>query len=183
MKRSIEIVCTVLLVLYPLGIWAGLSVGGGRAVGIFALIPLLLLFALRRRNSSSPWSVGYLLVLPGLALISVLLDRQRLLLAAPVIINIAFLVVFGSSLLAGRVPMVERFARVMDADFPSNRVSYCRTVTMIWCAFFIINGSVALWLSVYGSLAAWALYTGVIAYGLMGLLFAAEYTVRRIRFR
>ncbi len=46
----------------------------------------------------------------------------------------------------------------------------------------VVNGSIALWLSVYGSLPAWGLYTGGIAYGLMGLLFAAEYTVRRKRF-
>jgi len=63
------------------------------------------------------------------------------------------------------------------------RVAYCRTVTKIWCAFFVVNGSVALWLSLYGSLSAWGLYTGAVAYGLMGLLFVAEYTVRRLRFR
>lgn len=183
MRRGVQIAGTVLLVLYPLGIWAGISAGGGRAVGVAVLISLLAFGLVRRRYAGLQWNIGHLVVLPGLALVSILFDRQRLLLATPVVINAALLATFGGSLLGGRVPVVERFARTIDGDLSPERVAYCRTVTKIWCAFFVVNGSVALWLSLYGSLSAWGLYTGAVAYGLMGLLFVAEYTVRRLRFR
>jgi len=47
----------------------------------------------------------------------------------------------------------------------------------------LANGSIALWLAVWGTARAWAVYTGAIAYLLMGILFAAEYTYRQWRFR
>ncbi len=156
--------------------------GGGRAVGVAILISLIVLGLAQRGRTGLRWGIGHLAVVAVLASVSILLDRHRLLLATPVVVNLALLVTFGSSLLAGRVPVVERFARAMDGDLSPQRATYCRTVTKIWCAFFVVNGSIALWLSVYGSLPAWGLYTGGIAYGLMGLLFAAEYTVRRMRF-
>lgn len=182
MKRGVEIAGTLLMVLYPLGVWAGISMGGGRAVGVVVLVSLIAVGIARRRVRGLRWGILPLLLLPGLALLSIVLDRQRLLFITPVVMNVILLVTFGSSLAAGRVPVVERFARAIDGDLSPERVAYCRAVTKVWCGFFIVNGSIALWLSIYGSLSAWGLYTGGIAYGLMGLLFAAEYTVRRMRF-
>jgi uncharacterized membrane protein len=44
---------------------------------------------------------------------------------------------------------------------------------------FVLNGSLALYTAVAADIEVWALYNGVIAYVLMGLLFAGEYLVRR----
>ena len=49
-------------------------------------------------------------------------------------------------------------------------------------AFFIVNGAIALGLALAASDAAWSLYTGVIAYMAMGILFGVEYLVR-LRFK
>ena len=40
-----------------------------------------------------------------------------------------------------------------------------------------------LWLALAGDLWSWALYTGLVAYVLMGILFAVEFVVRSWRFR
>ncbi|HEY5799896.1 MAG TPA: hypothetical protein VIT92_06735, partial [Burkholderiaceae bacterium] len=56
---------------------------------------------------------------------------------------------------------------------------YTRRVTQVWCAFFVVNGAIALGLAMYASEAAWSLYTGVIAYCAMGALFAGEWLVRQ----
>jgi uncharacterized membrane protein len=41
------------------------------------------------------------------------------------------------------------------------------------------NGLMAAALTLWAPLTWWALYTGLISYGLMGLLFAGEWLVRR----
>jgi uncharacterized membrane protein len=50
--------------------------------------------------------------------------------------------------------------------------------------FFVINGTIAAALTLWAPLAWWTLYNGLIAYLLMGLLFAGEWLVRqRVRGR
>ena len=44
--------------------------------------------------------------------------------------------------------------------------------------FFIVNGAIALWTALAASDATWALYNGLIAYGLMGAMFAGEWLLR-----
>ena len=51
---------------------------------------------------------------------------------------------------------------------------------MVWTAWLSLNALVALVLAVFGSDAAWALWTGVIAYLIMGVLFAGEFALRRV---
>jgi uncharacterized membrane protein len=104
------------------------------------------------------------------------------LLIAPTLINVALLGTFGASLWSDR-PMVERFARLQVADLCAAEVRYCRTVTIVWCAFFIANGSIALYLALAADVETWALFTGFISYLLIGLLFGVEYVYRHWRFR
>ena len=61
-------------------------------------------------------------------------------------------------------------------------VGYCRSVTLVWCAFFVFNGSVALWLALGPDPLLWALYTGMVSYLLIGLVFSIEFSVRAWRF-
>ena len=58
-------------------------------------------------------------------------------------------------------------------------VRYTRRVTQLWCLFFIANALIISLLALYAPLAWWTLYTGLIAYLLMGLLFAGEWLVRQ----
>jgi uncharacterized membrane protein len=53
----------------------------------------------------------------------------------------------------------------------------------VWCVFFVLNSGVILWLALRGPLEHWVLYTGLVAYLLMGALFTAEMTYRAWRFR
>ena len=112
-----------------------------------------------------------------------LADSDALLRWYPVLISLALLGLFGSSLLSG-MPVVERLARLTEPDLPPAAVRYTRQVTWLWVGFFIFNATVAAGLALWAPLAWWALYTGLIAYLLMGLLFAGEWLVRqRIRSR
>lgn len=104
------------------------------------------------------------------------------LLITPTLINAALLATFGTSLWAER-PIVERFARLQAKDLSDAEVRYCRRVTKVWCGFFVANGSTALYFALARDVETWALFTGLISYLLVGMLFGGEYIYRHWRFR
>lgn len=117
-------------------------------------------------------------------IIAIITRSARILTFYPALVNLFFLVLFGHTLFAGP-SMVYRLATLKDksiaiSPYRKKIAAYCRNVTLVWCCFFIVNGSIAL-MSVSGdSYRFWALYNGCIAYILMGLLFAGEYIVRKV---
>jgi uncharacterized membrane protein len=113
--------------------------------------------------------------------LSALLDDARFVLALPVLINGVLFLQFALSLRA--TPMVERFARMQDPNLGPAQVAYCRSVTKVWCVFFVLNGGFSAYLALFAEVSSWALYTGIVAYVLMGVLGASEYLVRKARFR
>jgi uncharacterized membrane protein len=54
--------------------------------------------------------------------------------------------------------------------------------TWIWCGFFLLNAGTAAALAVFAPLEWWTLYNGLIAYGLIGLMFAVELVLRHLKF-
>jgi len=96
----------------------------------------------------------------------------------PVLVNAVLLTVFATSL-AYPPSVIERLARLREKNLPPSGVAYTRRVTQVWCGFFVLNGGIALGTALWASGATWALYNGLISYGLMGLLFAAEWVVRQ----
>ena len=147
------------------------------------LAGLLLLAAATRLptlkiNRVARWSVFGALLLVAIAVWSNVLLPLKL---YPVLINCAMLAVFAYSLVSPP-SIIERMARLRDPDLPPVAVAYTRRVTQIWCVFFIVNGSIAFATALWASEAVWSLYTGVIAYVLMGLLFGIEFLVR-LRFK
>ena len=111
-----------------------------------------------------------------------LLDSAGFVLAAPVAINGVLLAAFGSTLRSGSRPMIERFARLTVNDLAEAELRWCRGWTWAWTLFFVSNGAIAAALAVAAPLSWWTVYNGLIAYVLMGLMFAAEYVPRKLRF-
>jgi uncharacterized membrane protein/acyl-CoA synthetase (AMP-forming)/AMP-acid ligase II len=102
----------------------------------------------------------------------------------PILMNAVMLVSFGYTLFAPP-PMIFRFAVLQDkkirGSLAEKRIeNYCRKVTMVWCAFFILNGTAAAWTVFAGSDLVWSLYNGGLSYILIGVLFAGELIVRKM---
>jgi uncharacterized membrane protein len=175
----------VLLVAYPLLVWFGLQNGSPRYLAAILLCVAAPVAAWRMRRSNRASLRGLaavpLITVLGLVL-SAALDAAGFLLVVPVLINALFLVVFASSLRQGSMPAVERFARLQEETLSPEQMAWCRLWTVIWSAFFVANGTTALVLAVAAPLSWWATYNGLIAYVLMGCLFAIEWTGRRRRF-
>jgi uncharacterized membrane protein len=171
------------MVAWPFVVIAGSRLVGTRGTAL--LVVLLLLPGLVRAARGERGARRRSLALAGgataVALAAAVLDDARFLLAWPVLVSGSLLVAFLVSLRGGR-SIVEGFARLRKPHLSPAEVAYCRTVTWVWCAFFVGNGAVAAGLALSGRRDLWAIYTGAIAYVLMGILFAGEYVVRRARF-
>lgn len=171
----LTVLTVALTLLYPLAIWFGHGQVEPRWLAGLLLLAAATRLPALRLSGSARWSVAGALLLVGCAIWSNMLLPLKL---YPVLVNAAMLGGFGYSLLT---PMsaVERMARLRGADFAAPAQAYMRTVTQVWCGFFVLNGAIAFGTAVWASEAAWSLYTGVISYALMGILFGAEYLVRR----
>jgi uncharacterized membrane protein/peptidoglycan/xylan/chitin deacetylase (PgdA/CDA1 family) len=174
---------TLIFLGYPALAYFGLAHLGARSA---ALLLLLAVAASQLpRVIARPGALRGLAWL-GLAVgallgLAALLDDSRFILAYPALVNFVLLSQFGWSL-RSPPPMVERFARLQVDDLDATEARYCRTVTQVWCGFFLFNGTAAALLAFLGSREWWALYTGLVAYLLMGSLFTVEYVVRKARF-
>lgn len=124
---------------------------------------------------------GLALIGGGLLLAASFLNDRVLLLSYPIAVSAVFLGVFGHSLVHPPT-VVERLARIREPDLPARGVAYTRKVTWVWCFFFLGNGLVSAATVWHGDVALWTLYNGLIAYVVMGLLFAGEWMIRsRVR--
>jgi len=171
-------VALLLTVLYPLAIWLGHGQVEPRWLALLLLLAVGCRLPALKLQRTARWSVAAALLLAAIALWSNLLLPLKL---YPVLVNVVLLATFGYSLWAPP-SVVERLARLREKDFPPAAVRYTRRVTQLWCGFFIVNGGIALGTALWASEAVWSLYTGVIAYILMALLFGGEYLVR-LRFK
>lgn len=96
----------------------------------------------------------------------------------PVLVSLMLLAVFAGSLFHG-MPVVERLARLREAELPGHAVAYTRRVTEAWVLFFAANAAVAAVLTLWAPRSWWLLYNGLIAYMLTGLMFAVEWLIRQ----
>jgi uncharacterized membrane protein len=161
--------------IYPLAVWLGQrQVEPSFLAGLLMLGGLTRLKALKIGQAGRWWLAGMLV----LSIFAVWTHGWFALRLYPVLVNAALLGVFAYSLIYPP-SMIERFARMNEPDLPAQAIGYTRRVTQIWCVFFGSNGAIALMTALWASPAIWALYNGLIAYLLMGLLLAGEYVVRR----
>lgn len=170
----------ILLLAWPFIIWFGLA--HNSLQGLLPLMALMLFLRFRqtRRRAGALSVVTQIVAVADMTLCiaSYLLKTHQLLLFYPVVVNSVMLAVFGGSLWS-TMPIIERLARLREPDLPERAVRYTRRVTQIWCAFFIINGGIALFTALYGDLSLWTAWNGMISYLLMGTLMAGEWLVRQ----
>lgn len=178
MKLILNILAGLLIVIYPVCIYYGLSRYSVKHVGYFAIVLISLRFVghfLADKNKIKEFLPFFFVCLASL-LPAIIFNSPEFLKAMPVVINLNFLILFLISLKKPPT-MIERFARLQDKSLPDHAIEYCRNVTIVWCFFFVFNGSIALW-TVFQNNEIWALYNGFISYILIGLLFSIEFLIR-----
>lgn len=173
--RALDIALPLVGVLYPFLVYYGMS---RIAPSVFALAlgAAWLLRAPRLwREPGGRWMLGAALAYCALLAVS---GESLLLRWYPTLISLLLLAAFGLSLKFGP-PLVERIARAREPDLPAAAIPYTRKVTWAWVGFFVWNAAASAALTLWAPLAWWTLYNGLLAYFIMGALFAGEWLLRQ----
>ncbi len=182
MKTALTALIAIALLLYPVVVYWGLLHFEVRYVALLLLALLLIrVISLKKLTTKKVVSIMPVFVTIGLVSVVVVVSNNRtILLLNPVLVNVALLASFGFSLFRGP-SMIERFARLQVDELAPAGVRYCRKVTIIWCVFFVLNGTLALWTVLYASLEVWTLYNGLLSYVFIGILFGLEWLYRKLK--
>jgi uncharacterized membrane protein len=148
-------------------------------------LAIFVLGAMLLRRASWP----LLLALAGCVAFSVwayVTEHPLSIIVPTVAFNVFLAWLFGHTLRQGSVPLVTRIARVERAEvglpFPDDLQAYTRSVTVVWCAFFIVNALATVLFACFASIQVWSFYANLLNWPLVGLLFVGEYVYRRWRF-
>ena len=175
MSRMIGLGLLLAGLLYPFAVYFGME---HFAPWQFGLLLGCLWLARAMFGARRPGSLWMALSAIVFCLLLAVFNSPLLLRWYPVLISAFMLGLFGLSLKYGP-PMIERLARLREPRLPHRAIVYTRQVTIVWCVFFLCNGLLAAALTLWAPLSWWTLYTGLISYGLMGLLFAIEWLIRQ----
>jgi uncharacterized membrane protein len=86
---------------------------------------------------------------------------------------------FGRSLLGGRVPLCTQFALAVHGSLPPEARDYSRRVTIAWTMFFAAMVLTLLILFFTAPLAVWSAFDNFCSVPLVALMFIVEHWIRR----
>ncbi len=175
MKQAAAILAVVLIAAYPFLVYWGLNHLSVKVIG-WIFLAIIILRSLILRQTGKKWLPLLIGIFTTTILLSIFNDPVYLKLN-PVIISTCILLTFSYTLV-NPPSMIETFARIQNKNLPKKAVPYCRKVTIIWCAFLLLNSLIALYTAIESDIKTWTLYNGFISYLLMGLLFAGEFSYR-----
>ncbi|MGH8751788.1 MAG: hypothetical protein ACREUV_08795 [Burkholderiales bacterium] len=131
-----------------------------------------------------PGKAKWLLALPApLLLLLYFVSAEDLLTVPPVLINFLVCVFFAHSLARGEEPVISRIARIERGELDAALTRYTRRLTLIWAVFFALMAITSALLALWAPLPVWSLFTNLVNYLLVGLLFFGEFVYRRWRYR
>lgn len=185
-------VAKTLLVLLAVAAWAvgayAVFADGApsRLASLYAWAPIALTLAWLVRHARWRW-VWFALIAAALGTLVLLVPVSRT--DASVVYQFQYLamqaalaLLFGRTLVAGREPLVTRFARIVRGELPPEIVGYTRSVTVAWTVFFVTMGLVAMVLYSAAPREAWSAFVNLFTIPCVLSMFIGEYAVRRIRF-
>lgn len=169
----------LLVVCYPLAVYAALAADRAALAIVLAMLSLVLLAAAAPRR----WRRAVIAVFVLIALIGVASGLPtRLTYLPPILINVGLAAWFGMTLRAGREPMISRFARVERGTLEPDLVAYTRRLTVAWTLFFLAMAAASSALAVLPSRAPWMWFTAFGNWLCVAALFFGEHVYRRKRF-
>jgi len=127
-------------------------------------------------------------LLVGVALAALLAvavwSHQQILAALPsVALNLMLASVFGATLRAGETPLIVGIAELDQGALAPKFARYLRALTQAWAIFFVAMAAVSLVLMLVAPFEWWSLFVNVLTWPLIGVMFIAEWGVRRFGFK
>lgn len=96
--------------------------------------------------------------------------------------QIMLFVMFARTLVGGRKPLCTHFAEIVHTEpLSPQHLVYARQVTFAWSVFFAAMALVSAILFIWTPLATWSFFANFMTWPLIGLMFVAEYWMRKWR--
>ncbi len=137
------------------------------AIGMGSVAYLLGTHCLMTRPAGSPSNA-----------LGVQVSAQALYVAQHMGIHLFLAVLFGSTLRAGRQPLITTLAERVHRVFTPDTVAYTRKVTLAWTLYFIAMAALSLLLYAFAPFDVWALFANQLTPLAVVAMFGAEYVLR-----
>lgn len=167
----------VLAIGYPVACHVGVLLGYPvvAALWLWGLLTYLALTLPRGR-----WPFGILVAVGALVSLSGPIDFGALMVRMqPVVITGMLALLFGRSLMPDRTPLIVRIGEYLNGDLPPRVASYGRGLTVFWTLLFAFLALESALLGLFGTPFWWSLFTNLINYSIVLLVFVVEYPIRR----
>ena len=93
-------------------------------------------------------------------------------------IHLSLAIGFGSTLRAGRTPLITTMAARVHQTFTPARWAYTRHLTLAWTLYFVAMAAISLALFAFASFETWALFANLLTPCALVLMFGGEYLLR-----
>ena len=169
-NKILKVLGIIFALLYPFFVF--LMLKNGLSLRLIALLLVVLVLSSFLRSKQKA------LLFIGFALIFGLLfsNDELFLRLYPVCMNLFVCISFWMSL--HEKPLITVFAEKMGHKPTKQMLSYTKKATIAWTVFMAINTIISIF-TLFSPLWIWTLYNGLISYILIGIMFCAEYLVRR----
>ncbi len=181
MRIAATLIITLFTLAYPLIVYFGVQrVSPLVFAAVFGLLACLRYAVAKQKGQFADLAPFVVVIIYSIALS--LSEGDALLRLYPVVVSLSMAVVFALSLRAEK-SFIESLASLSGKAITPNAKRYTRRLTAVWASLLLVNALVALYLAMYASLENWALYCGLLAYIIMGIVFAAEWLFRQYYIR
>jgi len=181
MKQWFKALLVLLVIVYPFAVYFGLHYFSPRNIALsLAFLFLLRFILLQPRSINFSQAIVILLTLLGLGIsfLGAISNNEFVMKLYPAAVSLLLFGFFFYSLLSPPT-VIQHIAQLKMPKLSNEAIRYTRKVTIVWCVFFVLNGSVALVTALFAPTKIWAIYNGFVAYLLIGLVFVIEFIVRQ----
>ena len=169
-NKILKVLGIIFALLYPFFVFFMLKSGLSLRL-VALLLTVLVLSSFLRSRQKAFLLIGFVLIL------GLLFSNDDLFLRLyPVCMNFSVCMSFAMSLY--EKPLITVFAEKMGHKSTDKMLSYTKKATIAWAVFMGLNTFISI-LTLFADIWIWTLYNGLISYVLIGIMFGAEYLIRR----
>lgn len=169
----------MLMIAYPIVAFISLSLDQPYFIISYLL---LILFVFGVKNFlDKHWLVATIIFITIVSILYLIQQAyiQLLLFLPPILILLSLFILFSQSLTAGKTPLITLYAKLLGDKLEEKHLRYNRSLTIIWSALFFFMLTCSILLARFSSIYNWSLFTHVISYILVALLFIFEFRYRK----
>lgn len=176
MKRLLGLLVVLASVIYPFGVYFWIQEVSAVFFGFFIISLALIKFSLAKDKNKQ--EIALLFAAIACAGFIILANSQIAIKLYPVLIS-AFVASLFTFSLYGDQSLIEKMARLRGKNISPVAKIYTRKLTIVWAAVLYLNALIALYLALFASTQAWALYSGLLSYLILGFFILAEIIYRQ----